>query len=125
MLQFTVLVSIVLQVSTEVTPPNRPAESQLRIVNKLSQVTLPPKVLGDGWTHVDGLVIDDFKSKVNRPKPIQEMVDQLRVQMEPLGIVGVADYSLAKTNVPLDTVTVRVFIFADPKKCQSWWRTKY
>ncbi len=91
---------------------------------KVSDVTLPTSVLKGKWKPSDGVQIDDL-SKANRKLPGHgELIEALE-KTGPKGLKSVADYTLVATGFPLNTVTVRVFVFEEPSQCEEWWKRKY
>lgn len=102
-----------------------PAENTQRTIAKLSEIDLPPELLAGEWRRVAGLRIDNLNQLDRLPPQQQPLAAGLRQQMAPQGVIGVADYSLASQTFPLNTVTVRVFLFSDEEKCQDWWHEKY
>lgn len=94
----------------------------LRVV---SQIELPANVLQGAWKASTGLRIDELSKTEQLPPEYKRIVEALAKQFAPIGVRSVADYSLVKTDVPLNTVTVRVFVFNDANACRSWWQKKY
>jgi len=91
---------------------------------KVTDVELPASVLKGKWKSSDGVQIDDL-SKANRKLPgHSELVESLQ-KAGPKGLKSVADYTLVATGFPLNTVTVRVFIFEETSQCEDWWKKKY
>lgn len=95
------------------------------VAKKVTEVELLPSVLGDGWKRDAGIRIDDLEDISALPEPERRVAQQLREQFAPLGIRSVADYTLVKSGFPLNTVTVRVFLFRNPDQCREWWEKKY
>ncbi len=98
----------------------------LRVVQQLSEASLPVTMFGSGWKKPDSLIVDDWGKLSDLSTVHREVVDELnlKAQLEPFGIVGVADYTLVRTTAPFNTVTVNVFLFANPAKCDEWWEKK-
>lgn len=95
------------------------------VEKKLSEVELPPSVMGAGWKSSPGLKVDDFEKLDQLRKPEREAAEQLKGQLAELGVRSVADYTLTKSKFPLNTVTVRVFVFRSGDQCRDWWTKKY
>lgn len=97
------------------------------ITKKLAEIELPPSVLGEGWKPSAGIRVDDLDNvdPATLPEPERQVVPQLKAQLSPLGIHSVADYSLVQAAPPLNSVTVRVFLFRNPDQCRTWWEQKY
>ena len=81
--------------------------------------------LGPAWRAEYGLRIDDLSDLRELSKNEREVARTLRDQVQPLGIVGVADYACARHDAPLDIVTVRVFVFSSSALAADWWEAKY
>jgi hypothetical protein len=114
---------LLLQLSTAAT--KTPADD-FDIVRPLSEASLPADMFGTDWKRPDSLIIDDFKKLHELSPAHREVVKQLNLKdkLEAQGAVGVADYTLTRIRPPLNTVTVQVFLFADPAKCEKWWQEK-
>ncbi len=91
---------------------------------KVTEVTLPTSVLKGKWKPSDGVQIDDL-SKANRKLPGHSELIEAIEKTGPKGLKSVADYTLVATGFPLNTVTVRVFIFGETSQCEEWWKRKY
>jgi hypothetical protein len=97
----------------------------LQIIRPLSQASLPPSLFGEGWERSKGIVADDLDKLADLPEAALNIMNQLKPELTRLGVVGVADYSVVRTKWPLNTVTVRVFVFSDIEKCDESWQKKY
>jgi len=98
----------------------------LQVVRPLSEASLPANMFGKRWKKPDSIIVDDW-SKLDELSPVHRKVVgelNLKPQLEPHGIVGVADYTLVRTEWPLNTVTVNAFLFTDSAKCDKWWEMK-
>ena len=91
----------------------------------LTQIQADCSTLGPDWQGEYGLRIDNLSDLRELSKNEREVARTLRDQVQPLGIVGVADYSCAKLDAPLDIVTVRVFVFSSVALASDWWEGKY
>jgi len=91
---------------------------------KVTEVTLPTSVLKGKWKSSDGVQIEDL-SKANRQLPGRRELIEALEKTGPNGLRSVADYTLVATGFPLNTVTVRVFIFEETSQCEEWWKKKY
>src|SRR5687768_1142628 len=100
---------LLLQVSADSRTTIAKPDSQFRLVNKLSAASLPPSVLGPGWTQSAGIVVDDFQDLSQMPAVSRQIAKELKPQFEAIGVSSAADYSMVRSKVPLDTVTVKVF----------------
>jgi hypothetical protein len=116
---------LLLQVSTDPRTAIAKPESKFRLVNKLSAASLPPSVFGTDWTQSAGLVVDDFQDLSKMPAVSRKIAEELKPQFKAIGVSGAADYSLVRRKAPLDTITVKVFVFTDVQKCKDWWKKKY
>lgn len=94
-------------------------------LKKVSEIDLPPSALDGEWKASGGLRIDDLSKLKDVPKAQRKLVEALAKQLAPIGVRSAADFTLTKTGFPLDTVTVRLFVFEDAEKCRSWWKKKY
>ncbi len=93
-------------------------------LEQVSKINLPPEVLGDSWKPSPGVRIDDLTSlnpSLNSNRELLEGILKSNIK----GIVSVADYTLVTSSFPLNTVTVRVFIFENPNQCEEMFRSKY
>jgi hypothetical protein len=116
---------LLLQVLTDENSLSTKPDARYRFVKRFSEVSLPATVIGSGWEKSDGLVVDDFRDLDKLPPDQQAIAKQLRQQLGRVGVIGAADYSLVKTKPPIDTITVRIFVFTDARRCDEWWKTKY
>lgn len=98
---------------------------QVRVEKKLTAVDLPASVLGEGWKSSSGLKVDDFEKLEKLGKTEREAAEQLKKQLGETGIRSAADYTLTRSKFPLNTVTVRVFLFESGDQCRDWWTKKY
>ena len=92
---------------------------------KLTQIEPDCGVLGPNWDDEYGMKIDNLSDLRGLSSNEQRVAEILREQLLPLGIVGVADYSCIKQEAPLDTATVRVFVFENSTLAFTWWGKKY
>lgn len=91
---------------------------------KVTDFKLPPSALEGNWKTSEGIRIDDL-SKANRQLPGQrELIESLE-KTGPTGLRSVADYTLVASGFPLNTVSVRVFVFEETSQCEEWWKQKY
>jgi hypothetical protein len=74
---------------------------------------------------MDGLRIDDLSAVSSLPAALRPIATQLKKELSPLGVVSVADYSLVRKSVPINSVTVRVFIFDTVDNRRQWCQKKY
>ena len=89
-------------------------------LRQVSEAKLPAELLGKGWQVSEGVIIDDTSRTEDLPKEERHHAEALSKQLRPLGITSAADYSLVKTKMPMNTVTVRVFVFKNSAKCKEW-----
>lgn len=94
-------------------------------LKKVSEIDLPPDALEGEWKVSNGVRIDDLSKLQNVPAAQRQIVKALAKQLSPIGVRSAADYTLTKTGFPMNTVTVRLFVFEDAKQCKSWWKKKY
>jgi hypothetical protein len=116
---------LLLQLGNSGKPIESAQAASLRIVRPLSAASLPPSFFGDDWEARKGIIADDLERLTELPGTPKNMLNQLKAELGRQGIVGVADYSVVKTKPPLNTITVRVFVFSDEQKCDEWWQKKY
>lgn len=91
---------------------------------KVTDFKLPPTALEGNWKASEGVQIEEL-SKANRQLTGQrELIESLE-KTGPKGIKSVADYTLVASGFPLNTVSVRVFIFEEASQCEEWWKKKY
>ncbi len=82
-------------------------------------------ILGVNWKESEGIKIDNL-SDLSRLSPQKtSTVEKLKKQIEPLGIIALADYSCAKTKEAINIVTIKVFVFENDDRALSWWNKKY
>lgn len=91
----------------------------------LTEIQPACSALGQGWQREYGLRIDDLSELQSLSSNELEVAKALRDQVQPLGIIGVADYSCSKQGEPLDITTVRVFVFQSSARASDWWESKY
>lgn len=91
----------------------------------LTQIHPDCQAIGADWQESYGIKIDDLSSLRGLTSNEREIAQTLRKQLQPLGIKAAADYSCAKSELPLDIVTVKVFVFENPTLATDWWRRKY
>ena len=91
----------------------------------LTDIQAHCQVLGPKWEESYGIRIDDLSSSAGLSEAELEVAAMLQKQLQPVGIVAVADYSCTRSGVLLDVVTVRVFVFDDRLSARDWWQKKY
>jgi hypothetical protein len=91
---------------------------------KISEVTLLPNSLEGKWKTSDGFRIDDLSNTKGRSAAERDIIDALN-QSGAKGLKSVGDFTLVANGFPINTVTVRVFIFEEPAQCKAWWQKKY
>ena len=94
-------------------------------LKKVTEIELPPSVLGDKWKISPGLKIDDLSTLSDVPVTSRQAARNVAKQLKPFGVCSVADYSLVVTEIPFNTVTVKVFVFDNAMKCKAWWIKNY
>lgn len=92
---------------------------------QMSEIEFSPEILGSGWQSSPGVRFDDINDTKGMTAERRSVAESLAGQLSPLGIRAVGDFTLVKGGNPLNTVTVRVFIFEDAEKCRAWWPKKY
>lgn len=105
--------------------PAPPSIWQTVVTRKLTEVQLPPAVLGVGWQPSPGIRVNDLSNLEAIGAPERASVEPLAKQLVPLGVRSVGDYSLVTSSSPLNMVTVRVYVFTSVDQCRSWWAKKY
>jgi hypothetical protein len=121
----TVLVFLLAAIAQDAGVRTPPGVWDRVITPRLAAVELPASVLGAGWEVSPGVRIDDLEKVEALEEPVRSLARTLKAQLAPLGVRGVADYTLVRAEFPLNTVTVRVFVFRDADRCRAWWREKY
>lgn len=101
------------------------AEEGVPLSPVLTRIQPDCQLIGANWRDEYGIRIDDLSNLRDLPSNELRTAETLAKQLQPLGIVAVADYSCAKQDAPLDIVTVRVFTFEDPRLASDWWQKKY
>ena len=91
----------------------------------VSSIELPASTLPGKWKVIKGLRVDNLKNLEDVAESQRQTVENLAKQLLPLGIQSAADFTLSSADFPLNTVTVKVFIFNNSEQCQSWWEKKY
>ena len=91
----------------------------------VSEIELPADTLDGKWKPSEGFRVDDLSKTEALPAAKRQLAEALAKQLSPVGIRSAADYTLIKTGFPLNTVTVRLYVFEDAKKCRAWWEKKY
>ena len=94
-------------------------------LSKVTEIKLPPSALDGKWQVSPGLKVDDLSDLSGLSAASRNAAIDVAKQLKPIGVSSVADYSLVSTGFPLNTVTVRVFVFNDSSKCKAWWKKKY
>jgi len=94
-------------------------------LKKVTEIELPKSTLTGKWQGSAGLKIDDLSELTDVPPEILQAAVSISKQLKPIGVCSVADYSLVKIDIPLNTVTVRLFVFENAEKCKAWWSKKY
>lgn len=92
---------------------------------KVSALRVVAGSLGNDWTGPTGLVVDDFQDVAAIPPEDRQIVEELKKQVSPLGVVAVADYTYRKRSDPLHQITLRIFVFDSEKSCRDWWQKKH
>jgi hypothetical protein len=95
------------------------------ITSPLRDIELPADLFGPGWRRLGTVRIDDFNKLDELGEAEREQAKLLKPQLVPQGIRGAADYSFGRTEPPLDSVTVKVYLFKDAETCRSLWNKKY
>ena len=91
----------------------------------LTNIQADCEILGLDWSDEYGIRIDDWSKLSRLSNAEREVAGTLKKQLQPLGIASAADYSCARSEAPLDVVTVRVFVFENQQRASDWWRKKY
>jgi hypothetical protein len=92
---------------------------------KGSALRIDAGALGGDWTGPTGLVVDDFEDVNGFPPETRQVVEEVKKQVTPHGVVAVADFTYRRKSDPLDQMTLRVFVFASESSCRDWWQKKY
>jgi hypothetical protein len=92
---------------------------------QLKDISLDPATFGDNWEKSYGIVLDSWDDMSNLPVEAQMTVKPLRSQMEPMGIIALADFSCVRKVFPLNAITVRVFKFKNSELASAWAEKKY
>lgn len=92
---------------------------------ELTRIEPDCSTLGPAWQAQYGITINDFSNLQGISSADLSVAERLRDQVQPLGIIGAADYSCSTREGPLDIATVRVFVFKDSALASEWWEKKY
>jgi hypothetical protein len=92
---------------------------------KVSALRIDAGALGSDWSGPTGLVVDDFQDVSAFPPEVRQVVEEVKKQVAPLGVVAVADFTYRRRSDPLDQITLRVFVFDTERACRDWWQKKY
>ena len=95
------------------------------VATRVSAIEISTRLLGDGWNVSPGVRIDDLEDIDKLPDNVKRVARGLFRQLRPVGVRSVADYTMLSKGNPLNSVTVRLFIFDDAEKCRAWWNKKY
>jgi hypothetical protein len=83
------------------------------------------KLLGKSWEKAYGIKVDKLtdisnlsEQEINQVKPIQQ-------SFQKIGIRALADFTCVKKSTPINTATVKVFVFEDTERALNWWKKKY
>lgn len=98
---------------------------KLLVEQPVSTIEAPPDLLGDQWKFSPGMRIENLQDLKTLPVSQQKIAAALAAQLSPLGIRSCADYTFVKKGFPLDTITVRLFLFENAAQCRAWWAKKY
>lgn len=98
---------------------------QERPLKKLSEVELKADILKGTWRIIEGLRADDLTDLSQVPEKERELIKPLVTPLRELGVRSIGDFTLTRVGFPLNTVTVRIFVFESVEKCQTWWKKKY
>lgn len=121
---FAFMILLAIQVSGDQTTVTSDIWSKTP-VSKVAEIDLPASVLDGNWKQQAGLKVNDLSDLSDLAPPMQKIVAGLAKQFEPIGVRSVADYTLVNIDIPLNTVTVRVFVFDNATKCKDCWKKKY
>lgn len=91
---------------------------------RLGNIRLDPAIFGSDWETCAGFVVDSWDDLSHLPAAARLVASGLRSQMEPLGVIALADYSCIRKVFPLNTVTVRVFRFKSAQLASAWGEKK-
>ncbi len=92
---------------------------------KVSALRIDAGALGSDWSGPTGLVVDDFQDVSAFPPEVRQVVEEVKKQVAPHGVVAVADFSYRRKSDTLDQITLRVFVFDTETACRNWWQKKY
>jgi hypothetical protein len=91
---------------------------------KVSKLRVAPEKIGADWTPAPGIVVDDLEAPP-ADKQTAAIVAELKKQVRPLGVRGLADYTYRNKTDRTRQVTVRVFAFDTKDQLEQWIKTKY
>ena len=92
---------------------------------QFKDISLDPATFGDNWQVSPGVVLDSWDEMSNLPAEVQMAVKTLKSQIEPIGVIALADFSCVRKVFPLNTITVRVFKFENSEMASTWAEKKY
>jgi hypothetical protein len=98
---------------------------EITIQPLLTEINLDCKILGNLWKQIPGIRVNDLSDLTTLPAQELKTIESLRKQVQPLGIIALADYSCARTEAPLNSATVKVFVFKNNNLALDWWNKKY
>jgi len=91
---------------------------------KVSNLRVPPEKIGADWTPAPGIVVDNLEAPP-ADKQTAAIVAELKKQVRPLGVRGLADFTYRNKTDRTRQVTVRVFAFDTKDQLEQWIKTKY
>jgi hypothetical protein len=105
--------------------PSPPGVWERVVTARPSAIALPVDLLGPGWKAGGGVAIDDLESLDGLEEPVRQVARLLKERLSPLGVRAVGDHTLVRTEPPLNSVTVRLFLFQNGAQCRAWWQERY
>lgn len=92
---------------------------------KVSDLRIVAGSLGDDWTGPTGLVINDFQDVGTFPPEVRQVVEEMKRQASPLGVIATADFTYRRKSDSFDQITLKIFVFDSEKSRRDWWQKKY
>ena len=91
----------------------------------LSTITHDCNKLGNLWGNSYGIKVDNITDLSTLSEQEKNQVKSLQKPFQKLGIIALADYTCIHKQAPVNTVTVKVFVFKNKKLASDWWHKKY
>jgi len=91
----------------------------------LSELKQDCDTLGKSWEKSYGIKVDKLTDSTPLTEQEKKQIKPIKNQFQRLGITAFADYTCMYKGTPLNTVTVKVFVFKNTRRALNWWERKY